>query len=246
MTLEKARLGEQALNRIAEVALASQLGKVERLKVQIKTEPSKLARGEVSFITINVHGLVIQQDLRVEELQLKINSVTVKPLGALLGKIKLTQPSEGTARIVINEDNLNSAFNSKSFHKNLPQIQGFVEDKRVTIHIQQVKCRLLADGNIAFISKLILGNNEVQALAFIATPLIETDGQEIVFQDLHYLEGKEISPELTAALVAQLSAVLSMRNFEQKGISLRIQQIDVASGKLTLHATAYIKQFSSS
>ena len=247
MTLEKAGLGEQALNKIAEVALASQLQEVERLEVQIKTDLSKLANGEVDCITINLNGLVIQQDLRVEELQLKINRVTVKPLGAILGKIKLTQPSEGTARIVINEDNLNSAFNSASFHKHLRQIQGFVEDKRVTIHVQQVKCRLLADGNIAFNSKLILGNNrEAQALAFTATPRIGTDGQGIVFQDLHYLEGKEISPELTAALVARLSEVLSLRNFEQKGMSLRIQQLDVAAGKLTLQAAAYIKQFSSS
>lgn len=190
----------------------------------------------------------MQQDLVVEELQLQINRVTVKPRNAFFGKIRLTHPSEGTVRIVINEDNLNCTFNSESFHKNLHQMQGFVEDKRVAIHVQQVKCRLLADGNITFNSELILGKTgEARALAFKATPRIGTDGQGIDLQDVHYyVEGKELPQELTAALVAQVSEVLSLRDFEQKGMSLRIQQLDVTAGKLILQAAVYIEQFPSS
>lgn len=244
MTQEKAGLGEQALNKIAEMALASQLEGAERLEVQIKTDLSKLAHGEVNSIAININGLVMQQDLRVEELQLQINQFAVKPLSALLGKIKLTQPSEGTVRIVCNEDNLTRAFNSESFYKRLHQLQGFVEDKRVAIHVHQVKCRLLADGNIAFHSEVIQGETgEARAFAFTATPRIGTDGKKIILQDVHYVNGKEFPPELTAAFVAQVSEVLSMCHFEQKGMSLQIQQLDVTTGKLTLQAAAYIEQF---
>lgn len=247
MTQEKAGLGEQALNKIAEMALASQLEEVERIEVQLKTDLSKLAHGEVDSIAISLNGLVMQQDLGLSELKLQMNRVIVKPLSALLGKIKLTQPSEGTARIVINEDNLTRAFNSESFHEKLHQMQSEVEDKRVTIHIQQVKCCLLANGNIAFNSELIMGKTgEARPVAFTATPRIGTDGQGIVLQDVHYVEGKELPPELTAALVARVSEVLSLRSFESKGMSLRIQQLDVAAGKLTLQATAYIEQFPSS
>ena len=247
MTQEQAGFGEQAINKIAEMALASQLKEVERSSVQIKTDLSKLAHGEVDSIAININGLVMQQGLGVEELQLQINRVNVKPFSALLGKIKLTQPSEGTARIVINEDKLTRAFNSKSFHEHLHQMQGFAKDKRVANPVQQVKCCLLADGNIAFNSELILGKTgEARAFAFTATPRIGNDGQGIVLQDVHYVEGKELPPELTAALLARMSEVLNLRNFEQKGMSLRIQQLDVAAGKLTLQAAAYIEQFPSS
>jgi len=242
---EKAGLGEQTLNKIAEIALASQLEEVERLEVQIKTDLSKLAHGEVNSIAINLNGLLMQQDLVVEELQLKINRVVVKPLSALFGKIKLTQPSTGTVSIAINEDNLTRAFNTESFHKHLHQIQSGVEDKPA-IRIKPVKCSLLADGNIAFSSEQILGKTgEAQPFAFTGTPRIGTDGKEIVLQNGHY-EGKELPPELTAALVTQVSKVLSLRNFEQKGMSLQIQQIDVVAGRLTLQAAAYIEQFPSS
>ncbi len=184
--------------------------------------------------------------LGFEELQLQISRVTVKPLSALFGKIKLTQPCAGTVRTVINDDNLTRVFNSESFQEKLHQMQVFVENKRVAIHAQQVKCFLLTDGNIAFNSELILNKTGEVQLAFTATPRIESDGQGVVLQDVHYVEGKRLPPEVTAALVTQVSEVLSLRNFEQRGMSLRIQQLDVAAGKLTLQAAIYIEQFSSS
>lgn len=246
MTQEKAGLGEQALNKIAEIALASQMEEAERLEVQVKTDPSKLARGEVDSIIIDGNGLVMQQDQVVEELQIQINRVTVKPLSALFGKIELTHPSEGTVRIVINDDNLTRTFNSESFHERLHQMQVFVEDKRVAIHAQQMKCVLLAEGKLAFNSELILGKTgEARPFAFTATPSIGADEQGIVLQNVQYVEGKELPPELTAALVAQVSEVLSLRNIELKGMSLRIQQLDVAAGKLTVQAAAHIEQFPS-
>lgn len=246
MTQDKAGLGEQTLNKLAEMALASQLGIVEELKVQVKTDLSKLARGEVDSIAININGLVIQKILRSEEFQLEINRITVKPRLALIGKIKLTQPSEGTLRIVISEDNLTRAFNSESFQKHLHQSQIFIENKKPAIHLQKVNFSLLADGNIALKSELILDKAGVQPLAFTATPRIGADGQEIVLQDVHYLEGKELPPQLTDALVAQVSEVLSLRDFEKKGMSRRFQQIDVVAGKLTLQAAVHIEQIPSS
>lgn len=247
MAQEKGRFGEQAINKIAEMALASQLGEVERVEVQINTDLNKLAHGEVNCINIKINGVPIQQDLTLEELQLEINQVTVKPLSALLGKIKLTKPAEGIVRIIINEDSLNRAFNSKYFDKYLHQNKSFVNDKQQRIHVQQVQCFLLANGNIAFNSKLILDETqETKLVAFTAIPCIANNGEKIVLQDVDYLEGKEIAPELTAALITQMSEFLSLRKFEQKGMLLRIQQLDVTVGKLTLQASAYIEQFPSS
>jgi len=247
LTQEAAGLGEQALNKIAEVALASQLEEAERLEVRIKTDLSKLAHGEVDSITIKIYGLVRQQNLRMEELQLQINHVTVKPLSALMGKIKLTQPSKGTVRIVISEDNLTCVFNSKSFYERLYPMQGSIGDQRGAICIQQLKCYLLADGYIAFNTDLTLGKSgQVQSVAFTVTPRIATDGQGVVLQDVHSTEGKQPPPELTAALAVQMSEVLNLHDFEQKGISLQIQRLEVTAGKLTLQAAAYIEQFSSS
>lgn len=228
------------------MALASQLKEVEQLEVQVKTDLSKLARGEVDFIAINVNDIVMLQNLGVEELQLKFNRVIVKPRSALFGKIQLAQPSVGTALIIINEDNLNRALNSKIFQEKLHNMQVFLENKQVTIDLHQVNCFLLDNGNITFNPQLILDKTgKARAFAFTATPRIGTNGEKIVFQNVHYVEGKELPPELTATLLAQVSEVLSICSFEQKGISVRFQQLDVVAGKLILHAAAYMNQFPS-
>ena len=239
--------GEQALNKIAEIAISSQLEEFERLEVQIKTDLSKLAHGEVDSIDIRINGLAMPQDLVAEELNVRINRIIVKPLRAIFGKIELTQPCTGTIQIVINEDNLNRACNSESFRQNLHQNQAYIQNKREKVYLQQVKSYLLADGNIAFNCTLILGENrEVQPVVFIATPGIGTDGKKIVFQNVRYVEGKELPPEYTAAFFAQMSEVLSLHNFEQKGMLGQIQQFDVVPGKLTWLASAYIDHFPSS
>jgi len=247
VTQEKAGLGEQALNKIAEMALSNQMEEVERLEVHVKTNPSQLAHGEVESIAIKGEGLMMQPDLSVAELELHINRVTVKPLSALFGKIELTQPTDGTARIVINEENLNRAFNSESFHKQLQQRQVFVENKQMKIDAQQMKCDLLANGKIAINGELIVGETgKAQLVTFTAIPQIGADRQAIILQDVQYSEGKELSPELTAAIVAQVSEVLNLSNFELEGMSLRIQQVNVTAGKLVLQAAAKIEQFPSS
>lgn len=235
---EKPRFSQQAINKIAEVAIARQLNQVEKLKVQIDTDLNKLARGKIDSINININGLLMQPSLILEELQLKINSVTVKPRSAILGKIKLVHPSVGTIYCVFNQDDLTRAFNGESFLANIHQV-----GKRIAINLQQVKCDLLADGKISLSSKLILSNTEQAEIAFTTVPQISNDGREIYLQDVHYLEGEALAPELTAALLLQVSELLSLRMFERKGMSLRIQQVDVTAGKLTLQADTYIEQF---
>ncbi len=49
---ENPGLGEQALNKAAEIGLSSQLDEVDSLDVDIKTDPLKLVQGQVDSVTI--------------------------------------------------------------------------------------------------------------------------------------------------------------------------------------------------
>lgn len=52
--------------------------------------------------------------------------------------------------------------------------------------------------------------------------------------------------EIAIASQLQKYELLSLQDFERKGLLLQIQQLDVTQGKLTLQATAHIEQFPSS
>jgi len=245
VTPEKSGLGEQALNKMAEMALASQMEEVENLQVQVKVDPSNLAKGEVDSLAISGEGLVMHPDLRMAELQMQINSIAVKPLKALFGQIQLVKPTDGTARIVLTAADLDRAFNSEAISERLRQMVVHLDGEPAKIDSMQVACNLLSDG-IVLKTEIMLCDGASRQVAFRSTPRISADGQGIVLQDVEYLEGKEPSPELTSALVEWASEILNLSNFEMEGISLHIHQLNVEVGKLILLAEALVTQFPAS
>ncbi len=237
---EKAGFGEQAVNKIVEMAIASQLQKADGLEVRIKTDLNKLRHGQLDSLAIAIYGVLLQPNLEAEILQLQIGRITVKLLSAIRGKIKLLHPSEGTFHLVINEASFTTALNTESFRETL-RSRGYA-DKQDT----RIRC-LLSDNTITFSTEPIGNNTEVpQHFVLVATPEIAPEGQAVLLQQVRYVEGQEPSPKFTSALLARMHELLSLRDFESKGMLLQIQQLDVSAGKLTLQAEAHIEQFPSS
>jgi hypothetical protein len=240
-------LGEQALNKIAEIALSNQLEEAERLNVQVKTDPSKLAQGELESLTIDGEGLVMQKDLRIQEMEIKMNSIAVSPLKALLGNIELTKPTEGTARIVLIEADINRAFNSQTLSARTRNLNIDVDGQRLSVDTEQVNCKLLADGKIAIDAEIqVQQTGETRQVSFSATPCISPSGQGVFLEDVQYAPDQKSSSEVIEALVEQASQILNLSDFAMEGISLEIHQLNVQAGTIILQATAQIKQFPSS
>lgn len=243
MTEEKARFGEQAINKIAEVALARRLEDAEKIQVRVKTDLNRLAHGEVESIAILLQNLLLHQNLRVELLQLQIGLVVVKPWSALRGNIQLVQPSEGSLHLVIHQDALTDVVNSTTFRERLDQ--RLSTQAEPVIKPKQVQCSLLSEDSIVF---HVVNSNAAKVAStgsFTATPVISGDRQTL---ELHHLESQdqEVSLAFMDALVTEVSDVLNLREFARQGMSLQIQQLQISAGKLTIQATAQIEKFPAS
>ncbi|BAZ31535.1 hypothetical protein NIES4074_40080 [Cylindrospermum sp. NIES-4074] len=240
---ENPGLGEQALNKAAEIGLSSRLDEVESLDVNIKTEPLKLIQGEVEAVTITGEGLVMQQDLRMEQMQMQMNSVAINPLSVAFGKIELTKPTTASARVVLTEVDINRAFNSEYVLAKIQRQKINFHGQLMTIAPQQVGFHLPGGGKVALnASILLVENGENHQIAFSATPRINSNGTSVSLENVEYGEEKEISPELTQALVDETGAILNLDNFDLKGISLRVKQLKIEVGKLILQAEADVEQ----
>jgi hypothetical protein len=243
---ENRSLGEQAIDKVAEIAIASRLDESESLSVTVSTDPGQLAQGEVEAVDIEGKGLVMQQDFRVEELQLHIQDITVNPLSAMFGKIELNAPAFGTARAVLTESDINRAFNSEYISSKLKNLKVTVDGQLLTIDVQNVECKLLSSGKIALNAEVLVRETaSTEKIYFTAKPQIAEGGGAISLQDVEYPEHNEFSPELTAALADKAGEVLNLRNFELEGMSLPIQQLNVEAGVLTLQAEAKVEKFPS-
>ncbi|MGE5658296.1 MAG: DUF2993 domain-containing protein [Actinomycetota bacterium] len=243
MTQENAGLGEQAISKVAEMALNSQLDESETLSVSVKTDPGKLAQGEVESVAIDGKGLVMQQDLRMAELEMQLKNVAVNPLSAIFGKLELTQPAHGAARVVLTEADLNRAFNSEYINSKLSGLKVHADGKTVTIDVQTMECHLLASGKIALdATVLVRETGSTEAIAFTTKPEINRDGSGVSLQEVNYPSEQEFSPELTTALVEKAGEILNLRSFDLQGMSLRIQRLDVKPGELVLEAKATVEE----
>ncbi|MDM9382934.1 DUF2993 domain-containing protein [Chlorogloeopsis sp. ULAP01] len=243
---ENPGLGEQALNKAAEIGLSSQLDEVENLDVNIKAEPLNLVQGQIEAVSIEGEGLVMQQDLRMEELDMDIDSVAINPLGAAFGKIELTKPTQGKARVVLTEADINRAFNSEYVHSQLQTQKIHVNGKLTTFVPQNVEFRLPGEDKVALNATLLLQENQqIEKVAFSAVPRVNESGQTVTLENVEYGENQETSPELTKALVDVTSEILDLRNFDLEGMSLRVKNLEVEVGKLILQAEAYVEQIPS-
>ncbi|MDZ8183961.1 MAG: DUF2993 domain-containing protein [Nostoc sp. ChiSLP02] len=243
---ENPGLGEQALNKAAEIGLSSQLDEVENLDVNIETDPLKLVQGQVDKVKVEGEGLVMQKDLRMEELEMKMSGVAINPLSVAFGKIELTQPTEADTRVVLTEADINRAFNSEYVRSQLQNQKIHINGQEKTIEPQHVDFRLPGDGKVALNANVKLAETgENQQVAFLAIPRVGADKKSVSLENVEYGKSEEISPELTKALIAQTSEILNLSNFDLKGLNLQVKQLKVEEGKLTLQAQAYIEEIPS-
>ncbi len=243
---DRSGIGEQALNKAAEIGLSSQLDEVENLEVDIETDPLKLVQGQVDSVTIAGVGLVMQKDLRVEELEMQMTSVAINPLSAAFGKIELTRPTDATVHVVLTEADINRAFNSNYVRSKLYNLQVKVNGQPKTIDAQKVYFHLPGKGEVALEAKVVVdGSSETRQVVFTAVPRVTANGQTVTLENVHYGEGDELSPELTEALVSQTSDIINLSNFDLAGMSLRIKSLNAEAGKLTFEAEAHVEQIPS-
>src|SRR5579883_393615 len=239
-------LGEKAISKVAEVGLSSQLDAVETLDVAIATDPGKIVSGTVDSVSVHGKGMVMQKDLRVEEMQVNTNQITINPLSAAFGKIELTHPTDAETHVVLTEADINRAFNSEFVRAKMQNLQVHVNGKPVTVDTQQMAFGLPGDQKVQLSTSIRDETGQTQQVAFTAIPHVSPDGQAIALDDIAYIDGKDLAPELTDAMLKQATELLDLRNFELGGMSLRLKTLDVQAGKLILQAIAHVEQFPAS
>jgi hypothetical protein len=238
-------LGEQALSKVAEAGITSQLDTVEDIAVDIRTNPGKLVQGKVDSVTISGKGLVMKQDLRMETLEVNIDKVEINPLSVMFGNIELTRPSDAEAEIVLTEADINRAFGSDFIQEKLRGIEINKEGRLVIIDVQKVTVHLPGDNKFVIDAEFLEKNQgEVKKLSATAIPKVQENGNQIALEVLSS-ESQGLTLDLEVAILKQLTELLDLRNFNIPGISLQLHQLEAKQEKLLIHAKTQIEQIPS-
>ncbi len=235
-------LGEKTINKIAEVALSTKLEKRDKLAVKVKTDPNLLAKGTLESLVIDCQGLMVENALRMESINITLNTIAVSPFKALAGNIQLTQPSRGKACVLLTEKDISRVLEQAILRKRQNEI--VIDEQVVKVSLQQVKCSLLETGKIliqGIVKREDTKNNKRVSLEI--KPKICQGGQGVIIDEIEYLEEPDLSSILLNPILKEAQSILNLKNFKVDGFSLKVEEFNIKQGALQLQAEAGMTHF---
>ncbi len=235
-------LGEKTINKIAEVALSTKLDKRDKLEVKVKTDPNLLAKGTLESLMIDCQGLMVENALRMESINITLNTIAVSPFKALTGNIQLTQPSRGKACVLLTEKDISRVLDQAILRNKQSEI--VIDHQVVRVALQQVSCNLLDTGKILIEGTVKREDTKnIKKVSLEIKPKICQAGKGVIIDEIEYLEEPSLSSILLNPILKEAQSILNLKNFKVDGFSLKVEQFNIKQGALQLQAEAGMTHF---
>ena len=245
MSKDKQGFGEQAISKAAEIGFSSQLDEAQELDVEIETNPLEALQGKVDSVSVTGKKLV-QISLHLEEMKMHIGCINIDAMSAAFADIKLTKPTDATARFILTEQDISRALNSELMHNQLQNFKVQVDGQPMAVDVQQAEFFLPGDGKIGVKAEVFLQEtSETHLVAFTAVPNLGRSGT-ISLKDIQYSEGENLSPELTKILQDKITRLLGMRDFALERMSLHITNLEVQKDSMIIQSESHVERLPSS
>ncbi len=237
------RLDEQAIALAAQAGLSSQLDTAKKIDVDIRTDLLKVVQGQADSIDISGEGLVLQEDIRVQEMELHLDKVAIDPLSALFGQIELTHPVNAIASFVVTQEDINRTLSSDYVKNQMQKVELNVDGQIVTMALQKVELLLPSEGKIEVNGSALLTEMGItRELGFNAVIRPRTQEQPILIESFKCLGGQNISLELAVSLLGKMQQLTQLPFVELEKMAIRIKELEVNPGQLTLHTEAIVRE----
>lgn len=232
---DKQNLEEQLISQIAQKSIFNQLDTAEQIDIYVQTDILKVVQGQADGVTVTGQGLVTKQNIRVQEIQIKTDSIAINPLSAIFGEIQLDKSVNLVARVILSEADINSALTSDFTHNLMQNFVLNIEGGDVSFEIKHIQIFLPSDGRLSCQGSLLLKEkNHSRLLGFTAMLRPRTDSQPIMLESFHCTEGEGVSLELITSLVQTAKELVNLPYFIWEGMKIRIKKMEIRTGILVL------------
>jgi LmeA-like phospholipid-binding len=236
---------EKVVSKAVEATLGVVFDDVEDIDIDIQTDFLKLFQGQVDSVAVEGQGLSMQ-GVRVSEVQMQTDSISVNPLNAVFGKVQLDKPVNANARLVFTEDDLNRALTS-NFVKS--KIQGFdlsVNGEVVSFKPQVIRIELPSPNKLKIVGKILLQERgATRPLTFQAVARHRTDSSPIILESFVCAEDEGVSLELATALMQKIRELTQLPYLQIEGLAFRVKKMQVEKGKMTLLVQVHLRKMPS-
>ncbi len=242
---------EQLLSTAASQSIRHLFTHSEAVDVQIRCQPShKLLHGEIDSFKMSGRNLLIRKDFWVDEMSFETDAVSIDFGSALTGKLRLKQPTNAIARVVLSQDGINRAFTADLVRRHLQNLNA-VELTNLSggepVSFSDVSVRLLPDNRITLLAKVQLPNASVPIRL---TATLEIDRRRRILFSHHQVEMEGIpeqqqglSKVLANAFAEVLNNMVDLDRFDLDGVMMRINRLETKGEQLIFSGYAQIEHF---
>jgi hypothetical protein len=243
--------GERMLSTVASQTIRHLFTQSESVEVSVRCNPSsKLLQGSIDSFTMKGRGLVIRRQFAAEELFVETDAVAIDFSSVLSGKLRLKQPTQAIAQVILLEAGINQSFKAELVRTRLenltvPALTALSGGQPVSFPEVQVK--LLPQNRLRIIAKADLNNGELVPLNMTVTIGIERrrrvtfKNPEIELEQVSEAQ-KEISRTLSLALVEILDNMVDLDRFDLDGVKMRLNRLETEGERLIFSGYAEIER----
>lgn len=245
-------VGERMINAVATQSLRHLFSQVGDLGVEIRCSPaSKLLQGALDSFKMWGRDLVIRREFYTAEMDFETDAVAID-MGALLGgKIRLKQPTQAIARVVLTEEAINRAFEAELVKPRLSNLTNEVLTNLSggePVSFRNVKVSLLPQQRVAIAAITDLPNRSNVPLGLTATLAIQKR-RRLTFADAEPAVAdappdiQPLATLLSQALLEILNAMVDLDRFDLDGLTLRLNRLETAGDRLVFSGYAQVDRF---
>jgi hypothetical protein len=257
--------GEQFLNTVASKAISHLFSASESVSVQIGCSPaSKILQGSIDSFKMQGKGLVIRRQFPVTDMSFETDAVVVDFGAVMRGEIRLKQPTQAIAQVILSEAGINQAFQAELVQQRLVDIslEDLIEeinlpeltDIAAPVTFSQVQLQLFPENRVLLSAVAEwqdprLGEQPPQVPLRVITTLTIERRRRVMFTQPEFQpadipeEFLSLSERLTAAFVQILNGMVDLDRFDLDGVMLRINRLEVQDKQLVFSGYAQIEHF---
>lgn len=244
--------GERLINSVASQSIQHLFTASESVHVAIRCQPSsKLLQGVIDSFKMTGQGLTIRRQFHAEEMTFETDSVAVD-MGALLaGKIRLRQPTQAVARVVLTEEAINAAFQADLVQQHLvnvdhPELTNLSGGDPVSF--RDIQITLLPQQRVKIQALTDLPNQADVPLSLSATLMVERRRRLIFADAIFEPEGvpealQGLAEIMSNGLLQVLNGMVDLERFNLDGVVLRINRLETQNQRLIFSGYAQINHF---
>jgi len=239
------------LNTVASQSIRHLFTECESVNVAIRCNPSsKLLQGSIDSFQMSGRNLVIRRDFQVMEMSFETDAVGIDFGSVLSGNIRLRQPTQAVAQVVLTQAGINHAFKAELVKKRLqnldaPELMQFSGGEPVSF--EDVTVQLLPNNRLKIDAKVELPNGLVPIS--LTTTLDVEKRRRILFKDPQFEAQavpenlRSISEILTREFAEILNGMVDLDRFDLDGVLMRINRLETQGDRLIFSGYAQIEHF---